>query len=66
MRVDLDLKLVGEGAAFQDGMHSIETARILRALADAIFEGTEGRFDLRDINGNYVGSCVFDAWEEGV
>jgi len=33
-------------------------------MADAIFEGTEGHFDLRDINGNYVGSCVFDAWTE--
>jgi hypothetical protein len=64
MRVKLDLQISSEGAAFQDGMHGIETARILRALADAIFEGSEGRYDLRDVNGNYVGAAVFEAWEE--
>jgi hypothetical protein len=64
MRVKLDLQISSEGAAFQDGMHGIETARILRALADVIFEGSEGYYDLRDLNGAYSGRAVFEAWEE--
>jgi hypothetical protein len=64
MRVKLDLQISSEGAAFQDGMHGIETARILRALADVIFEGSEGHYDLRDLNGGHSGRAVFEAWEE--
>lgn len=63
MRVKLEISIESEGAAFQDGMHSLEVARILRAMTEAIAEGAEGMFDLRDINGNWVGRATFEAWE---
>lgn len=64
MRVRLSINIDSENAAFQDGMHGIETARILRAMADVIFEGAEGMFDLREINGNWIGRAIFEAWDE--
>lgn len=44
-----------ENAAFQEVGEEIETARILRELADKVESGGLGDFNLRDINGNTVG-----------
>ena len=64
MAVDLTLKIKSDNAAFADNAGA-EVARILRAMADAIDEGgAEGHFDLRDINGNRVGSAWFEVWPE--
>ena len=60
MRVALNINLIGEGDAFQTGNHGLETARILRHMIDHIEDGMEGRFDLRDVNGNWVGTAVFE------
>lgn len=64
MRVKLDLTLESENAAFQDGMHGHEVARIMREMAEWIADGAEGKFDLRDVNGNWAGRADFEAWEE--
>lgn len=51
-------------AAFADGKHGAEIARILRCLAEDLDElGLEGHFILNDINGNGVGTAVLEAWE---
>jgi hypothetical protein len=63
MNIKLQVSVVGEGDAFQDGNHGQETARILRCLVDTIEDGMEGRFDLRDINGNWVGTATFERVE---
>ncbi len=60
MNTTLHLSLTGAGDAFQDGNHRQETARILRHLVETIESGVEGRFVLRDINGNWVGSATFE------
>ncbi len=60
MTMTLHINLAGEGAAFQDGNHGQETARILRAIAWTFEHGAEGRFDLRDTNGNWVGYASFE------
>lgn len=64
MRIKLSLTMESENAAFQDGMHKHEVARIMREMAEWIADGAEGKFDLRDVNGNWVGRADFDAWEE--
>jgi hypothetical protein len=64
MRVKLDLQISSENAAFQDGMHSLEVARIVRELGAWLSDGAEGMFDLLDVNGNCVGQASFEAWEE--
>ena len=64
MNIKLQVSFTGEGDAFQDGNHGRETARILRALSGAVELGVEGRFDLRDINGNWVGSATFTRGED--
>lgn len=60
MIVQLHTHITGEGDAFQDGNHGHETARILRHLARVLEDGGEGRFDLRDSNGNWVGYATFE------
>lgn len=47
-----------ENDAFQDGQHDLETARILRDVANDIEVGCyyEGTTPVRDINGNTIGS----------
>lgn len=64
MRVKLDLQIDSANAAFDDGMHKAEVARIMRDFAEWIADGAEGHFDLYDVNGNHVGAAVFEAWEE--
>jgi hypothetical protein len=64
MNIKLQVSFTGEGDAFQDGNHGQETARILRAVAGVVEHGGEGRFDLRDINGNWVGSATFTRGED--
>lgn len=64
MRVKLDLQMESENAAFQDGMHCLEVGRILREFSQWVSDGAEGHFDMYDVNGNYVGAAVFEAWEE--
>lgn len=61
--VRLEINLTAGNAAFDDAPHA-ETARILRAMADAIAEGREGDFTLRDINGNKVGTGFFGCWTD--
>lgn len=60
MKIVLSINLTGEGDAFQTGNHGYETARILGHIVEAIEDGLEGRFDLRDINGNWVGTATFE------
>jgi hypothetical protein len=60
---NLDLNLATGNIAFEENPH-LETARILRALADAIESEKEGPFTLRDISGNAVGRAFFETWEE--
>jgi hypothetical protein len=62
MNVTLDVSLESGNAAFE-GNAAIETARILRALADSLEQGREGRFHLVDVNGNLVGKAFFEVWE---
>lgn len=64
MAVNLSLNLESENAAFE-GSAAMETARILRALADSLEQGREGRFHLVDVNGNLVGKAFFEVWAEG-
>ena len=64
MRVKLTVELESENAAFQDGMHSLEVARIMRDFTTWLLDGAEGRFTLHDVNGNPVGRADFEAWEE--
>lgn len=64
MRVKLELTITSGNAAFQDGMHSLEVARILRAITEVIREGAEGMYDLRDVNGAWAGRATFEAVEE--
>jgi hypothetical protein len=65
MSVDFTMTIKSGNDAFADNAGA-EVARILRAMAEAIDEhGAEGMFDLRDINGNYVGNAVFEVWAEG-
>lgn len=63
MNVKLDLSLESGNSAFE-GNAAMETARILRALADSLEQGREGRFHLVDVNGNLVGKAFFEVWEE--
>lgn len=64
-RVELELKLHSSNDAFGDDGDTItaaqETARILREVADDIEAGTPycGR-NLRDVNGNTVGSFEYE------
>jgi hypothetical protein len=58
----ITIKIRTDNAAFSDGNGGAEVARILRALASRL-EAVEDRYalrpltdDLRDINGNTVGS----------
>lgn len=44
-----------DNAAFEEAGAEVETARILRKLADCIENGGIGDFNLKDINGNTVG-----------
>ena len=44
-----------DNAAFEDTGEEIETARILRDLADKVESGGLGDFNLMYINGNTVG-----------
>lgn len=63
MAVNLDLTIKSDNEAFwQNG--GGEVARILRALADGIAAGGEGRFYLKDINGNSVGRAWLEVWPE--
>ena len=64
MNIKLHIDITGEGDAFQTGNHGRETARILRCLVDTIEDGMEGRFDLRDINGNWVGTATFERGDD--
>lgn len=64
MEIKLSIELASGNESFQDGRHGIETARILTELAQWFTDGAEGMFDLRDINGNWVGRASFEAWEE--
>lgn len=51
-----------DNAAFADGCHNYEVARILRELADdldaGLFDGNRKSTGLRDANGNHVGQAV--------
>ena len=51
-----------DNAAFADGGHNYEVARILRELADdldvGLFDGKRKSTGLRDANGNHVGQAV--------
>lgn len=53
------LKIKTENEAFSDGNRGAEIARILRDLAGAVEEqaGDAGNYNVRDINGNRVGTC---------
>lgn len=64
MKIVMTINLTGEGDAFQDGNHGRETARILRALSSALEHNAEGLFDLRDVNGNWVGRATFERGDE--
>ena len=64
MYIKLQVGFTGEGDAFQEGNHKHETARILRAVAGIVEHGGEGLFDLRDINGNWVGTATFSRGED--
>ena len=64
MTVNLSLSLESGNAAFE-GNAAMETARILRALAESLESGKEGRFHLVDLNGNLVGKAFFEVWAEG-
>lgn len=64
MKIVMAINLTGEGDAFQDGNHGREAARILRHIVDTIEDGMEGRFDLRDINGNWVGTATFERGDD--
>ena len=48
-----------DNAAFDEGYHDFEVARILRALADTLdMYGGRAEYTLRDINGNTVGKAT--------
>jgi hypothetical protein len=64
MRVKLTVEIDSENEAFQDETHCLEVARIMQELAQKLSNGAEGYFTLNDINGNYVGNAIFEAWEE--
>lgn len=54
-----ELKILMDNAAFEDGNHMQELARILSDLADKVGADTLGDHyfkDIRDINGNVVGT----------
>lgn len=55
-----------DGAAFADGNRNIETARLLRELADnlEIHGDVDLLVRLRDVNGNRVGFATFNAPDE--
>lgn len=63
MGINLSVELDSNNAAFEDSA-AMETARILRALAESLESGKEGRFHLVDINGNLVGDAFFEVWTE--
>lgn len=50
-------------AAFEDGAY-LEVSRILRELANRIEQTESMEHNLRDVNGNHVGSCNYEADEE--
>ena len=56
----LTITIATDNAAFNEGHGSkaIETARILRALAETIETQNDLNHRLRDINGNTVGESV--------
>ena len=62
-QIKLTVKMDSLNAAFQDGNHKTEIARILRKLADAVEIGAEGRFNLYDVNGNGIGGAFLEVWE---
>lgn len=64
MNVSLNVNLESGNAAFENSA-AMETARILRALAESLESGKEGRFHLVDLNGNLVGKAFFEVWTEG-
>lgn len=51
----ITIQIETNNAAFDEG-ENIETARILRGLADAIEYNPDNFIALRDINGNTVGN----------
>ena len=55
----IQIEIRTENAAF-DGQPELEIARILRLLADKIESTGLEDYSLRDINGNTVGSMIYD------
>lgn len=53
----LQISIETGNAAFDDGNRDAELARILRAAADKVENG-QTDFNLRDFNGNTVGSVT--------
>ena len=64
MAIEISLTMNSEGDAFDEGRAPAEIARILRELADAIADGAEGHFHLRDVNGNGCGRAIVEIWTD--
>ncbi len=60
------LEIRTENTAFEGELEKLETARILREVADRLEAGQdfETYRTLRDINGNDVGRAAFKTWNE--
>ena len=61
MRIDIGIQC--DNAAFEKNPAE-EVARILRELANRLNEGIGYCYQLRDLNGNNVGSATWDSEEE--
>lgn len=60
MAIHFDLILSSGNAVFDPDTARPELARILRALADRIENGSEGKFRLDDLNGNCCGFVILE------